>query len=302
MTLDSKLNLSFIPNGIIKQGIYYYSWPEEGVWIYTLAMPSANRSNTQKQNMKHPMLLVSEYPSDRLGLKGAFRHILGWRCSTPNSKVPDQCSRVPGTGAHVMALAILLFVPTWTKWTLSELNLFDTRLKKSLQPKSCFNLKVFNDGDQAKGAPAAANDPGDHDSDDSGDSSEDDDDDNDPGPDIMDVIQDATQTETSDDDSDVDMDDANGPKADGKVVNTEIIMGNLDELDIKQEVETHDDQRSFIEAWNLEAEMSSTMINPAALSFNDQSMMDIDRSFNHQVSPSRLKVTHFIVIFSIAHH
>lgn len=197
--------------------------------------------------MKHPMLLVSTEPSERLGLKNVFRHILGWKCSNP-ANVGDQCSRLPGTGSHVIALAILLFCTgIWNKRRLAFPNLFDTRLKSSLQPKACFNLNVFNDnGQQSTNGDDDGNNSG-HTTDDDSDDDHNDMDDSPKGPGTR---HDPEMSGESTSESEV---EDNEPRpscsnmSTGQTFSTSIFLENLAELNIKEEVVEQED-RSFIEA------------------------------------------------------
>ena len=82
------------------------------------------------------------------------------------------CSRLAGTGAHVIALLILLLAPWWDKKRIMAMTLADTRLPRYLQPKTPFQ-KAFETVQDADTTDASS----DEDSDEPQDRPDDDDDD-----------------------------------------------------------------------------------------------------------------------------
>ena len=86
------------------------------------------------------MLAFSQYPSDHLGLRGQFRHLVGWHCSC-SAKTVDVCSRTLGTGSHVIAFALMILCHKW--WNnldisrvVTPMHLHDIRKPEHLQPPS----------------------------------------------------------------------------------------------------------------------------------------------------------------------
>lgn len=79
------------------------AWPERGCSLYSIRLPSANRSNSQPGNFKHPVILIenNSQPSNILRLKDNLACIKGWKCHSP-SGAADMCSRLVGAGSHVL--------------------------------------------------------------------------------------------------------------------------------------------------------------------------------------------------------
>ena len=54
-------------------------WPNEGVLLVGMRIPSGHKSLKGSANFKKVVLFISNTPSDFLGLLGIFRHCIGWR-------------------------------------------------------------------------------------------------------------------------------------------------------------------------------------------------------------------------------
>jgi hypothetical protein len=112
-------------------------WPDDGVFIIRMRLPSANRSIKSRANDKRPVLLIASQPMEHLGLTGVLRHIIGWKCSSGRG-IPDICSRLCGSGAHVLAMVYILMCPWFHKHVLKKIPLGDPSNPRGLQPLNIF--------------------------------------------------------------------------------------------------------------------------------------------------------------------
>ena len=83
-------NVNEIPNGWNSDN--YFPWPESGVTIVTMKLPSANRTNRNPGNLKRPILVFAESCAPRngefenyLGFTGPLAKLCGWTCGTASS-------------------------------------------------------------------------------------------------------------------------------------------------------------------------------------------------------------------------
>ena len=68
-------------------------WPEHGLLIVYLKMPSSNHSIKFKQYHKHVMICFSRTPNDKLNLAAPFKNIYLWLCFNSMGR-PDVCNRM----------------------------------------------------------------------------------------------------------------------------------------------------------------------------------------------------------------
>ena len=67
-------------------------WPDHGLLIVYLKMPSSNHSIKLKSYHKHVMICFSQTPNDKLGLAAPFKNIFMWLCYNAMGR-PDVCNR-----------------------------------------------------------------------------------------------------------------------------------------------------------------------------------------------------------------
>ena len=87
------------------------------------------------------MLAISSTPSDFFGFKDELAHLIGYRCSA-SSNATDCCSRVLGSGSHVIAFIMLVFMTDWWQdhynQVINPMQLADIRHPANFHPPTPF--------------------------------------------------------------------------------------------------------------------------------------------------------------------
>ena len=87
------------------------------------------------------MLAISSTPSDFFGFRDELAHLIGYRCSA-SSNATDCCSRILGSGSHVIAFIFLVFMTDWWqdyfKQVINPMQLADIRHPANFDPPNPF--------------------------------------------------------------------------------------------------------------------------------------------------------------------
>lgn len=118
-------------------GEKYFQWPDSGLTILTMKLPSANRSNRSKATLKMPLIAFGDTPTynspNYLGFTKEMESLIGWNCYSLNSG--DSGARMTTADAHVLALLILIVGDRQRKGPIRRSHLTDPKLPMNLQPK-----------------------------------------------------------------------------------------------------------------------------------------------------------------------